>query len=96
MNNQSIKEIKQRINPILEKHEIERASIFGSYAKGISKKDSDIDILIKFKRQKSLFDLVRLKFKLEKKLNIKVDLLTYQSLHPLLKQKVLDEQVKIL
>ena len=73
-----------------------KAGIFGSLAKGSFKKSSDIDILIKFKGQRSLFDLARLELELEEKLGRRVDVLTYRSLHPLIKKEVLKEEVKIL
>ena len=59
-------------------------------------KDSDIDILVEFKGKKSLLDLVGLKQELEEILKRKVDVLTYNSLHPLLKDRILREQEVIL
>ena len=58
--------------------------------------ECDIDILREFKGTKSLIDLARLKIELEDVLKCKVDVLTYNSLHPLLKSQILEEQVKIL
>ena len=58
--------------------------------------NGDIDILIEFKGKKSLLDLAGLKIELEEKLKRKVDVLTYDSLHPLLKEHILAEQVEIL
>lgn len=58
--------------------------------------ESDIDILIEFNGTKSLLDLARLKIELEDVLKCKVDVLTYNSLHPLLKKQILAEQVEIL
>lgn len=45
---------------------VTKAALFGSVARGEAKKRSDIDILIKLKKGKSLLDLVRLQFELEK------------------------------
>ncbi len=94
--NNQINQIKKIIIPILKKNNVVQAGIFGSYAHGKQKKGSDVDILIKYSKPKSLFDLARLEIDLEKKLKKKVDLLTYNSLHPLIKEKVLSEEVKIL
>ena len=69
-----------------------RAAIFGSSVKGEMREDSDIDILVEFKGEKSLLDLAGLKIELEELLERKVDVLTYNSLHPLLKDKILSEQ----
>ena len=81
---------------ILKHNGVSNASIFGSFARGEMKKNSDIDLLIKFKGSKSLLDLAGLKLILEDSLGRKVDLLTYNSLHPLLKDRILREQEKIL
>lgn len=83
--------IKQII-PILKNQEVLKASIFGSFARGDNTKNSDIDILVKLKNSKTLFDLIELKMALEEKLDRKVDLLTYKSIHPLLKNAILQEQ----
>jgi len=92
----NINEIKRKIVPILLKHGVKRASIFGSYARGEQKETSDIDILVEFGEEKSLLDLVRLKYELEEVLEKKVDILTYNSIHPLLKERILNEAVDIL
>ncbi len=56
------------------------------------KKNSDIDLLVEFNGEKTLFDLVRLKDSLKKKLGRKIDVLTYDSIHPSLRKSILSEQ----
>ncbi len=83
--------------PILKKRGVVKAGIFGSYARGEAKKKSDIDMLIKVRRKKfSLFDHVRLERELEEKLHKKVDLLTYNGVNHLLKNRILSEEVRII
>lgn len=84
--------IKSRILPILKKNGVIRAAIFGSFARGEAKKGSDIDFLVKLGNDKTLLDLVGLKLELEEKIGGKVDVVTYNSLHPLLKNTILSEQ----
>ncbi|NOR77562.1 MAG: hypothetical protein GQ523_03870 [Methanophagales archaeon] len=74
---------------------MKKAALFGSFARGKQKPDSDIDILVKFKdrENKTILDLVGLELELVDVLNRKVDVLTYNSLHPLLKDYILKEQV---
>jgi hypothetical protein len=90
------KKIRRKMLPILRRYDVARASIFGSLARGENTECSDIDLLVEFKGQKSLLDLAGLKIALEKALKTKVDVLTYNSLHPLLKDKILSEQKVIL
>jgi len=91
-----LEKIKVKIIPVLRRHDVRKAAIFGSYVKGEEKEDSDIDILVEFKGEKSLLDLAGLKIELQEILKRKVDVLTYNSLHPLLKDKILQEQKVIL
>lgn len=92
--NKEINRIKPKIKRILKKHNIARAGIFGSYARGEQKKDSDIDILIEFKG--GLLSLIRLERELRKNLGRKVDLLTYNAINHLLKKRILKEEVRII
>ena len=94
----SIEDLKNKIKPILKRHDVKRAAIFGSYARGEQNKKSDIDILIEYKNDddKSLLDFVGLKLELEEKLGKKVDLVEYCAIRPRIKSKVLNEQLLIL
>ena len=89
-------DIKVKIKGILEANDVKKAALFGSIVRGDYTEKSDIDILIEFEGDKSLLDLVRLQFLLEEACEKKVDLLTYNSIHPLLKDRILKEQVIIL
>lgn len=73
-----------------------RAAFFGSVATGDARQDSDVDILVQFKGKKSLLDLVQLKLELERSLRRQVDVLTYDSLSPHIRDRVLKEQVMII
>lgn len=86
----------QKIIPILKRGGVAKAGIFGSYARGEERKRSDIDILIQFKGRKSLLDLAHLELELEDELGKKVDLLTYNSIYPPLKDRILKDEVPIL
>ena len=81
---------------ILRKNGVLKAGVFGSYARGDNKGKSDIDILVKLEAGKSLLDLAALELELENKLGKKFDLLTYDSIHALLKRRILDEEIQIL
>ncbi len=87
--------VKQSL-PILKRNGVVKAGIFGSYARGEQKKDSDFDLLIQLKGRKSLLDVVGLQLDLQKKLKRKVDLVEYEELHPYLKKQIFSEEVRIL
>lgn len=88
----TIQSLRKKIVPILKRRDVIKAAVFGSYARGDYKKKSDIDLLVKFKGNKSLLDLVRLQHEIEDKTGKKVDLLTYGGIHHFLKKIILSEQ----
>ena len=91
-----LNKIKLKIIEILKKNNVKKAGIFGSYARGDFKKNSDIDILIEPQRNMSLLDLSGLKIELEEALGKKVDLVSYNYIHPSLKEKILKTEVRII
>lgn len=96
-NNYSIFSITKKVLPIFKKHDVKRASIFGSFATGTATLRSDVDFLIEYKaKNKSLFDLVQLKLDLEETLGRKVDVITFKSIYAGLRERILKEQVMIL
>ena len=91
-----IEDMKKKIRKILKKYGIVRAGIFGSYARGEQKKNSDVDILIQPTKDMSLLDFSGLKIELEEILKRKVDLVSYKYIHPKLKESILNSEVSIL
>jgi len=87
--------IKRTIIGILRRHHIHQAGLFGSYARGEQKRDSDIDIIIKPSKNMG-FKFAGLEIELSQKLKKKVDLVSYNGLSPYLKDKILREEIRIL
>jgi len=73
---------------ILKKHGAKRIEIFGSYARGEAKSGSDLDVIVEFKKRKSLLELVGIEQELEDVLGMKVDLLTKASISPYLIERI--------
>lgn len=94
--NEQMRVAREKAREILQQNGIIRAAFFGSIVRGELTDESDIDILVEFEGHKSLLDLAGLKLDLEDALERPVDLLTYRSIHPLLKERILAEQVPIL
>jgi len=84
--------IKKKILPILRRQGVLKAAVFGSAARNEMTKNSDVDILVKMAKNKTLLDLVGLKFELEDKLKRDVDVVSYGGISPLLKGIILKEQ----
>lgn len=94
--NKQMRIAREKVREILQENGISRAAFFGSIVRDELTDESDIDTLIEFEGHKSLLDLAGLKLDLEDALQRRVDLLTYRSIHPLLKERILAEQVPIL
>ncbi|MDI6710907.1 MAG: nucleotidyltransferase family protein [Bacillota bacterium] len=91
----TIEDAKERMIPVLKRHDVRRAAVFGSLARGEAGEQSDVDLLVELAEGKTLFDLGALKLDLEDALGRRVDLLTYGGIHPLFEKRVLAEQVTI-
>ena len=87
----NFQEVKNRINPILKRSDVEFAGIFGSYARGEETSDSDIDVLIRFQNPKSLIDIIGLEQELSEAIHIKVDLITQKALCPYIAPRVYED-----
>lgn len=78
----TIDEIRQRIQPIAEKYQLPAVYLFGSYARGTAREDSDIDLLVDTTGTKllGLFALGALYCDLEEALGKSIDLITVSAL----------------
>ena len=91
-----MEEIRERILPVLLRHGVKRAGIFGSVARGSQSPDSDVDILVETDGQASLLDFIGIKLDLEDVLGHSVDLVEYAAIKPRLRARILREEVPIL
>ena len=70
-------EIKKNILKVLKKYEIEKAYIFGSYARNEANKNSDVDIMIVGgKKIKTLLDMAEFEIELKEALKKDVDVIS--------------------
>ena len=91
-----IDEIKQKALPILIKYGVKKAGLFGSYARGDMNNNSDIDILVEIDDDISLLDFVGIKLDIEESLGKKIDLIEYSAIKPIIKERILNEQIILL
>lgn len=96
MNNAILEKIKGKALPVLKQADVRKAALFGSYVRGTNTPNSDIDILVELPEDATLFELGGLKITLEEKLNKKVDLVTYKSISPIIKESILNNQYPLL
>jgi predicted nucleotidyltransferase len=88
--------LAERILPVLRRYGVRRAGIFGSYARADAHPDSDLDLLVELPSGSSLLDLVGLQLDLSEVLGVEVDANTYRAIHPLLRDGILEDEIRIL
>ena len=80
-----------RLIDLCRQNDVSMIGVFGSMARGDAKKESDIDLVVRFSKRKSLLAVVRLERELGEALGRKVDLLTEGALSPYLRERILNE-----
>lgn len=80
----------EKIIEICMRNDIEYCAVFGSFARGDSTKDSDLDLLVRFSKPKGI-EWLDAAFEIEDQLGVNVDLVTENSLHPLVRKSVLSD-----
>lgn len=89
MNKKTIAKINSTIvAEVCKKNNITSLSLFGSYARGDFTPQSDMDMLVRFSKPKSLLDLVRIERELANRLGKPVDLVTEDAVSPYLKETI--------
>lgn len=92
----TIKQIKEKIKPVMEKHSIKEVYLFGSYARGEANNSSDVDIYCERGDVDTLFKANDFGEELEKALGKKVDVVTIGSqMHEYFKKQIEEDMIKI-
>lgn len=89
-------QIIETAKPILIRYGITRAQLFGSTARGESKPDSDVDILVEFPPQAGLFMVGKLYGDLKDALGKNIDLVSYKAVHPYIEKYVYSSTINII
>lgn len=91
----TLEELKPVLVSVLEKYPVARAGVFGSYARGAQRADSDLDVLVEFEQEVGLFEYIELEMALAEALHLDVDLVDYEAIKPLIKKQVLKDEIRI-
>lgn len=87
--------MQEKAVPILKRKSVKRAGVFGSLARGETS-PHDIDMLVELQRPFGLFAFLALKKELEEALGMKVDLITYNNIKPMIRERILKDEIRIL
>lgn len=92
----TIKQIKEKIKPVMKKHGINNVYLFGSYARGEANSNSDVDIYCDRGDVQTLFEAVGFENELADALGKKVDVVTVGSrMHDYFRQQLEEDMIKI-
>ena len=95
MTEESLLEKRQEILALAEKYGARNVRIFGSFARGEARPDSDVDFLVELEPGRSLFDLGGLLYDLQLLLGVEVDVVTEKGLRRRIRDRVLQEAVQL-
>ncbi|MBI4788211.1 MAG: nucleotidyltransferase family protein [Chloroflexi bacterium] len=85
--------LRDIVLPILEPYGVKRVALFGSVVRGEDTPESDVDLLVKFKKPIGLLNVVGVEMELSKQLKRKVDLVTEGALSKYIRPYVEKEKV---
>jgi len=74
---------------ICRRNDVTMIGLFGSMARGEATNSSDIDLIVRFAKPKSLIGVISLEQQLAEALGRDVDLLTESALSPYLRERIL-------
>ncbi len=90
---QLLKTYREEILRIAAKHGAYNVRVFGSVARGEAGLDSDVDFLVELEAQRSLLDHIGLIQALEALLGCRVDVAEAETLHEVIRERVLQEAI---
>lgn len=85
--------LRQQLPLLRTKFHVRYLGVFGSYVQGNPRKRSDLDVLVDFAEEPSLFEFIELENYLSSLLGVKVDLVMKDSLKPLIGRRILSQVV---
>ncbi len=92
----TIKQIKERILPVLAKHQIHEVYLFGSYSRGEATRNSDVDIYCESGDIKSLWDAAGLDDELKEALGKDVDVIfTSATMNSFFKEQLDKDKIRL-
>ncbi len=90
-----LKRYKKYIEESARRHKIRSVRVFGSFARGEEKEESDIDLLVEIEPDCSLLDLIAMKHEIEDLTRRTVDVVTTKGISPYLVEQIVSEAIPL-
>jgi len=90
-----IRQIREMRQELRERYHVSRIGIFGSFSQGRQTERSDLDLMVEFERPIGMLAFVHLRDDISQRLGLKIDLVTPDGLHPLIREAVMREVIYV-
>jgi uncharacterized protein len=90
-----LEKLRELRHELKEQYHVRNIGIFGSYSRKHQTEQSDLDLVVEFDQPIGMMAFVHLKNLISDRLKIKVDLVTPDGLHPLIRDQVMHEVVYV-
>ncbi len=90
-----LKILKDEFPYLKEEYGVKKIGVFGSYSRAEQDIESDVDILIQFKKPIGFFKFIAIEDYLSERLKAKVELVTEDALKPIIKPYVMEDVVYV-
>lgn len=92
----TVETIAERTSEVFRHYGVQKAAVFGSYARGDARPDSDVDILVSFSEHTpSLWEFAALRTALMERLGMSVDLVSERALLDQLRSSITEDMQTI-
>lgn len=81
--------LKNALLPLIDRSDFLLVFLFGSFAKGCSTDESDVDVAVMFKKAPDFYEVSNLKDQLSSHLGREADILVLNTASPIMRQQVL-------
>ena len=85
--------LRRHLPELQARFRVRYLGLFGSYVRGTPRRGSDLDVLVEFAEEPSLFEFIDLETHLSALVGLKVDLVMKGTLKPRIGQRILSEVV---
>ncbi len=87
--------LREALVTLAPRYAIRSLGLFGSYARGEQRPDSDLDLLIEFSQTPGFLAFIQLEQALAEAVGLPIDLVTVDALKPALRETILAEIVPV-
>lgn len=88
-------QLRELLPELRQRYHVVNLSVFGSRTRADARLQSDVDLLVTFDSEASLFDLVGMELDLAERFGVDVDVVTPSSIKPRLRKRIMESAVPV-